>query len=521
MRDVQAAGINLTTEQGGKMAKQILKETVPAAWGAFKGYAKWKDKTDWNKWYKEYRSAGGSTGFFGLEPLEKRGKQLERQLKLMSDSTTIGKGKRAVRTGFKFIEDVNSAVENGVRLATYKNAREAGFSKQEAANLSKELTVNFNRKGEFGTIANSFFLFFNAGIQGSARVSKILMSKKGQKIGAGIIGFSFLLAELMRWMGGDDDDGESYYNKIPEHVKERNMVFIKPWTADHKVINDVLDPGSYIQIPLPYGYNVFNVMGNGVSNVIHGESPIKESVNITKSIFSAFNPLGGDASFLHFISPTAVDPIVDLSTNMNFAGFPIKPEQPPFGAPVPESQLYWKSVSPISKALTERLNRLGGGNIYRPSEKFLGVVPMDISPEVADHLVSFFAGSMGRFVLNLGNLGVKVAGGEIPEARKIPFVRVFFGQQPEFVTSQAYYEAGHDLAWLKKEIEGGLFEEEDRPLRRLIPIWKATDKRIKIQRKRIEKFEQGNKPKKEIDKLRDKITKEQKKFIKRYKEAKK
>ena len=72
------------------------------------------------------------------------------------------------------MERVNTSVENGVRLASYIEARKAGVSRDKAAELAKNLTVNFNKSGEFGTVANSAYLFFNASVQGTSRLIRTL-----------------------------------------------------------------------------------------------------------------------------------------------------------------------------------------------------------------------------------------------------------------------------------------------------------------------------------------------------------
>ena len=49
------------------------------------------------------------------------------------------------------------------------------MSRPRAAQAAKNLTVNFNKKGELGTAINSLYLFANAGIQGGARIGQSVM----------------------------------------------------------------------------------------------------------------------------------------------------------------------------------------------------------------------------------------------------------------------------------------------------------------------------------------------------------
>ena len=71
-----------------------------------------------------------------------------------------------------YVEGVNDAFEQAVRLGAYIEARRAGASKQRAAQLSKNITVNFNKSGELTPSINSWFLFFNAAVQGTSRFGR-------------------------------------------------------------------------------------------------------------------------------------------------------------------------------------------------------------------------------------------------------------------------------------------------------------------------------------------------------------
>src|SRR5690606_22343027 len=107
----------------------------------------------------------------------------------------------------------------------------AGVTRQDAAVMAKELTVNFNKSGELGSTLNAIFLFFNASIQGSARFAKALFTlkksvndndklwdrtNKAQKLAAGMVGFAAAITLLNQTVSEDDDDGESFYSKIPD-----------------------------------------------------------------------------------------------------------------------------------------------------------------------------------------------------------------------------------------------------------------------------------------------------------------
>jgi hypothetical protein len=65
---------------------------------------------------------------------------------------------------------VNDRGENALRLSVYKNARERGYSKAQAASMARNVTVNFTRHGTMGPLFNAGWAFFNASVQGAANL---------------------------------------------------------------------------------------------------------------------------------------------------------------------------------------------------------------------------------------------------------------------------------------------------------------------------------------------------------------
>ena len=76
------------------------------------------------------------------------------------------------------IENINDSVENSIRLAAYIAARQAGVSREKAAEFGKNVTVNFNQHGEWGQSLNGIFLFFNASMQASSVFARSMLFLK-------------------------------------------------------------------------------------------------------------------------------------------------------------------------------------------------------------------------------------------------------------------------------------------------------------------------------------------------------
>ena len=74
--------------------------------------------------------------------------------------------------------------------------------------------------------------FFNAAIQGTARMFMAAKNKRVRRVMYGIIGAAMMREILNQLLTPLDDDDEPLYDKIPEGEKERNMIIMLPQSAD-------------------------------------------------------------------------------------------------------------------------------------------------------------------------------------------------------------------------------------------------------------------------------------------------
>jgi hypothetical protein len=229
---------------------------------------------------------------------------------------------------------------------------------------------------------------------------------------------------LNAMLTGDDDDGESFYDKIPDYEKSRNLIVMMPGTSE------------YVKIPLPYGYNVFFVAGrSGAEMLRRGGDRWQETMgNFAMSVADSFNPIGGAESLLNLISPTVVDPIVDLYQNEDFAGNPIMPEQAPYDSPVPDSQRYWGSVGPHWKAITDFLSSATGGDGITEGA-------IEVSPETLEYLAGVVVGAAGSTIDRLAGLAGKTMDPTTDvEMNDVIFARKLVGQKPGWYDKSVYYD---------------------------------------------------------------------------------
>lgn len=482
-RDIQTAGYNLSSTEADALKWTIIKD-VGKAWRGIRAFQK-KKSHPWAKEFDAFRKAGAQTGWLGLYgDIAQREQRLRNMVEELRGGAPLLKVKRAIRGLITFIEDENTAVENGIRLSAFVHARRAGLSDAKAARIAKELTVNFNRKGDYGQVMNALYLFYNASIQGSARV--IIAAHKSPKvrklIGATIV-FAMFLDLLNRELSGDDDDGKNRYDKVADHVKERNLIIMLP---DGK--------GDYIKIPLPWGYNVFHVMGS-----VMGEALTKKNfrasagaARVASSVFGAFNPIGGESSIAQAISPTVTDPIVQWGENKDWAGRPLRPEGNPFDVPQPESQQYWNSVREPTRWITEKLNELTGGSELRSGT-------VDINPEMIDLLIDTFTGGAGRFVADTFSTPIKAIKGEEIEIYEIPLLRKLYGRPGLGTLYQEYYRNADAVRVTEKEAKHYLDMGDHTALAKLKRERRGEYDLINARRKTASQLTKARKQRKKIE----------------------
>lgn len=448
-RDIQTAMVNITATDAAKLRKKVLKNWRKAWNGIRRGEL--GKAGQWESEWKRFKVAGGKVGWIqNYESIVDLEKKLRRKLNRHGVVTDIADG---IRWTLKWIERQNLAVENAIRLSTFKAATDAGISEERAAQIAKNLTVNFNKRGDLGVVLNSLYLFYNASIQGTAILLRTAKHKKARRIMYGIVGLGILMDILNRMIGGEDDDGEDRYDKIEEYKKERNIIIMLPEGSRHTLPSG--DEVDHITIPLPYGYNFMYYLGNklggavdyyGIGNKNRFE-PAKDAAQLGSSFMGAFNPIGWDTSWQQMLAPTALDPFIQLDQNKSWNGQPIMPPQPQYDIPLPDSQRFFKSASQQARLVTDFLNRQTGGTEITP-----GLI--DISPETLDHFSDFALGGVGRFVSNTLNTSYDlVVQPEDLELREIPMARRLLGQTGDRQRSQLFYERLETVKYAMAELE--------------------------------------------------------------------
>jgi hypothetical protein len=132
---------------------------------AFKGIRDFQagKNTTWAKNYKQMRKAGGSMSYANLRDADALMKEV------MNDLNRYGTihGDMLAKGGsvFKAIDNFNSAVENTVRLSVFEAGIHFGLSELKSAKLSRDISVDHGKKGEWGQVIGALYMFGPTTIQ--------------------------------------------------------------------------------------------------------------------------------------------------------------------------------------------------------------------------------------------------------------------------------------------------------------------------------------------------------------------
>lgn len=442
-RDWQQALVSATTDMSKEAALEVALESRKAVRGilaanypnAF-GFL----KNDYTDAYHELKQEGGTIGFFGMRGVEDMQKAILQEMKSGALVTTM----RGARRVGEWVASLNESTENGIRLATYVAAKKHGASKAKAASLAKNVTVNFNRRGDIGGAIGVGWLFFNAGVQGIDRFWKSMQTPAGKKLAAFYIGLGFMTSMLARAAMGDDDDGEDRYDKISDFTKMRHWI-IPNFATERE--------DDYFTVPLPYGFGVMAQIGKELEHMLfsgqdRSEAASEAAVRMLSGFTTHFSPLGetsfnqGWYAMSRPVIPTLIEPITDVLANETYWGGKIYPAKTSWDRRSRSARHYAPQTltEKLFVGATEKLNHLTGGSEYRSGA-------LDIGPDSLSYLLDSYIGPTGQFIKRPFDLAMKMKTGEDTLWNDWIILRRFVSETaPQYYVPGEYYDAVDDVA---------------------------------------------------------------------------
>ncbi len=491
IRDFSTGMLNLSSTSLSGRRADIARNAFSALRGV---YADLRDHragrtptSQWAQLYEQFALDGGKTGYRDVFATS-----ADRAEAIAEELKHAGKGQSWLAVGekrshiFGWLSDYNSAVENAMRLSAYKVALDNGMSRDAAASLAKNLTVNFNKKGLAATQTGALYAFFNAAVQGTARIGETTvkdgkLTDAGKKILYGGMMLGVLQAMLGAAAGWDDDEP-------PQFSREKN--FIIPITGSDK----------YISIPMPLGFHVIPNIGRIAAEFAMSgfKNPGKRLVSLANVMLDSFNPIGS-GTLAQTLSPTIGDPIVALSENKDWTGKSIYKEDFDKLHPTPGWTRTKDTASPPSRWMSYVINYVTGGGKY-------GIGMASPTPDTLDYLVSQATGGSGRELLKIAQYASAKASGEELPIYKTPlgvgrFIGETKGQSSEinrfYANLQRIGEHKSALDEMKHAGDGAAIREylADNPDARLTQVADKAQREVAyLRRQKREVLEKGGNP---------------------------
>lgn len=494
-RDVQGALLNLSTTPLRGKEKEVFGHTLSALRGIYADLrAHRAGKSPSSKWaslFEEMQGEGGATGYKDMFVNAKdRTEAIERELdptrwmqsplgKIFTANgrlkVPLALAQKRAEGFFGWLSDFNETTENAIRLASYKTAIDSGMSKERAASIAKNISINFNRKGQVATQAGALYAFFNAAMQGTARLAETLRGPMGKKIIGGGIALGVMQAMMLAAAGMDD--GEP-----PEFVKERG--FIIP-----------IGDGKYVSIPMPLGFHVLPSIGRipaeyALSGFKDGSKRIADLFGL---MADTFNPIGNAGFSLQTIAPTVIDPLAALAENKDWTGKQIAKEDMSSLHPTPGYLRAKDTASKMSRLISYYANAASGGTDFKPGL-------LSPTPDQLDYLIGQIAGGVGREALKIDQTVSSAVTGEDLPIHKVPLLGRFIGDtKGKSADSGKFYESLKRINQHQAELKGlrekGMADEAaeylaENPEARLTLMANATERGLselnRLKRKAIE-----------------------------------
>jgi hypothetical protein len=451
IRDFITGLANLTGEQGAMMAVRAA-QRYPKSFKDLLKYA--IDPAKATQSIKDYREDGGNTGAAYLDDMERIGGNLATEyaklqgvVKNLRERNVRGAAAAGIARPIQFlvawIEKLNIAGENAMRLAIYQAMRDSGKGRAAAASAAKNTTVNFNRKGEMGLQLNAMWLFFNAAVQGTSAIahSHFKGANKGQAwaFSGSVIGLSYL-ASLMA--AGDDEEDDKY-ESVGEYERSRNVL--------------IRTENGFAKIPVPYGYGFFHNLGRALADLQRTGEMGKLPWHLASGFIEEFTPFGSmvagkgpdSQQALTFMGPTAWQIFAVPALNRTSFGTPLYPEKPWQKAEFARDQ-YWRGT---------------GGTWADTLAGALEQTGLDVSPESLKHLWRTATGGAGTAVTDTASMVALGAQGAVTEPKETPFLRKLYTVPGVQDARARYYESLEEARiakeTLKRYKDKGSFEEAE------------------------------------------------------------
>jgi hypothetical protein len=344
------------------------------------------------------------------------------ELSLLDNAKDRARAAAAIaKLPFDFMDAIAQVTDMQARFATYRAALDENISRDDAASLALDSSLNLTRRGEWAPILDTWSFFFSAGVEGGRKfVKQGMTSRNAKKVIFAAIKLGVLAQLWNHFMSDDDDeDGRKNIYDVNDSTRQtRTVLYYGPGTND------------YVAIPMAFSLGFAKYAGEQFASAMQGEiSPMEAAVTTADAFRNMTLPVRGSAakdlgaSVESIVAPDLLQPFVDLSYNTNFFGGKIYREDkfgntPPSELGREDTAEAWKWIARGANSLTKGTSTVEG--------KF------SRAPEWYQYLATQYGGG-------LANVTGDVLSGKMPDLFKVA------GKGGEYAPMSNFYENTTDM----------------------------------------------------------------------------
>lgn len=375
--------------------------------------------------FYDFMMNGGETGFVSSLDVEDLKKKFKNDLKDLdrwkANPVKVG---HTIMDGIEFL---NRAIEDSNRFAVYMTSIQYGRSIDEAVNDSKDVTLNFNRKGtgEYGwQMIRNLYLFINPAVQSLQTLGALakhhpfkFTAVTASWLASGVL-VPIVNAALISLLGGDDDKDK--YWQFTKWDRRNNLIMWVPFTHE------------YIKIPLAQEFRAFYGIGDMIASKMMGGELAEESWNqYAEDLLGQvvdmlpLDPTGYDGNIAVSLMPNAIRPVFELAFNVDFTGKPIFKDTE-YNKYDPNFTKAYVGTPDWLVRVSKMVNSIGNDypDVQQNSIDAFGDPRYNLNnPAVVDHVLSSYLG--GAYTMGSQVLGVLTKSLNDPKEIKVADIPLF------------------------------------------------------------------------------------------------
>lgn len=320
-------------------------------------------KSDMGAAYHVLKKLGGKTAFYKFNEIRELLKQNEKASKTPRKG---GKIVKPIRVMTSFVDNLNTSLENVLRARVIMHGLQEGIDIKTLIPASRNVTVDFNKRGTWSQQLGVLIQFFNPSVQGNRVFAKSLKKRGLQSslvLGGKVIRYSLAYNLLMRALTGRDDDEEddksTYFDDVSEHARYTSVV------VPHSLFSDDKTPG-HTTVPIGYGPHGLWAMGDFLSKQLMtgGRDIVKDSLQFVKVMSQTYSPYA-PTSLSESVPVPALQGLFQIGMNEQWNGNTVYKEFS--GSETASPSILSKRNTPqIYKNISDGINSAAGGNNVVP-----------------------------------------------------------------------------------------------------------------------------------------------------------